>query len=238
MRNLDHSHWWFLGMTAIIDGVLRRYYRGKTDLEILDAGCGTCWLTFSLERYGRVTALDIEPETLRICRERGIQKTVEADIQNISLPDKSFDLIVCSEVLYHKYVMSDRLVMRVFHRLLRPGGRVLVKVPAHAYLSGAHDEVNLTRERYEIEGVMALFSETGYVIDFLSFANFFLLPLVYLKRKTETMFKTKPASDIQKTAKPLNFLLTMILRFEGMLLSRIRLPGGSSIIAVGRKLGE
>lgn len=236
MRNLDQSHWWFLGMAAVILGVLSRYYRGRADLEILDAGSGTCWLARPLSRYGQVTALDIEPEVLCICRERGVKKTVEADVQRIPLPDQSFDLIVCSEVLSHEYVISNRLVvMREFHRLLKPGGRALVKVPAHAYLSGAHDAVNLTQERYEIDTVRRLFSEAGYTVDFLSFANFFLLPLVYLKRKGEKMFKAKLKSDIQRTAAPLNFFLTLVLRCEGVLLSKICLPGGSSIVAVGRK---
>ena len=227
MLQLDQSHWWFLGMTAIILGVLDRYYKNRTDLEILDAGAGTCWLSLPLARYGRVTALDIEPNVLNICLKRGVGRVVSGDVQKIPLPDQSFDLVVCSEVLYHKYVTNDRLAM--------PGGRVLVKVPAHSYLSGSHDEVNLTRERYEIDGVRKLFWETGFKIDFLSFANFFLLPLVFLKRKLEKLFQSKPESDIQRTNLLLNWLLASILKFEGWLLSKISLPAGSSIIAVGQK---
>lgn len=231
----DQSHWWFLGMTAIIDGVLQRYYRGRSGLSILDAGSGTCWLVPALSKYGRVSALDIEPEALRICRERGVKETIQADIQNIPLPPASFDLIVCSEVLYHMYITSDVAVMRGLHRLLRPGGRVLIKIPAHAYLSGEHDKVNLTRERYEMKQVRKLILETGFELDFISYANFFLLPLVFLKRKSEKLLRSKPESDIKKTFAPLNLLLTLILRLEGKLLSRIRLPEGSSIIAVGRR---
>ena len=235
MRRLDQSHWWFLGMTAIILGVLNRYYKNRNDLEILDAGSGTCWLSSPLGRYGKVTALDIEPSVLNVCRERGVERVVSGDVQKIPLADSSFDLVVCSEVLYHQYVRNDRQAMREFFRILKPGGRVLVKVPAHAYLSGSHDQVNLTRERYEIDGVRKLFLETGFQIDFLSFANFFLLPLVFLKRKMEKIFQSKPESDIKKTNALFNFLLTGILKFEALLLSKISLPGGSSIIAVGQK---
>lgn len=238
MENLDQTHWWFLGVTSIILSVLNRYYKGSKDLEILDAGSGTCWLSLSLMEYGKVTALDIEESVLGICRKRGVSEVILADVQDMPIKDNKFDIIVCSEVLYHLYVADDAKAMNEFYRILKPGGRLLVKVPAHSYLSASHDKANLTRKRYEKHEVRDLYIKSGFEIDFLSYANFLLFPIVYTKRMIENLFNKgggEDKSDIRKTWGPVNFILLSILRFEGWLLSKTALPQGSSILCVGRK---
>lgn len=217
-------------------GVLDVVYKDMRHLKILDAGAGTGWFSLALERYGYVTALDIEKEALRVCKERGI-KILQGDVAAIPAPDASFDLVVCSEVLYHQYVKDDALVIKEFCRVLKPGGRVLVKVPAHAYLWGAHDRMNLTRKRYEPEDIRNIFLSNGFVIEKLTYANFFLFPAVYIKRKCERIRSSSDvSSDIRATPVVLNFLLANLLRFEAFLLRYIDLPQGSSIVCLGRKI--
>ncbi len=236
MEALDNSHWWFLGMTAIMISSLDRFYAGRTDLCVLDAGCGTCWFSKALTKYGSVTALDIEPSLSSVCKQKGIENFLVGDVQNIPLSDAMFDVIVCSEVLYHQFIKDDAGVMKEFWRLLKPGGRVLVKVPAHMYLWGPHDEVNLTRHRYKKGEVKALFANNGFTVEFLTYANFFLFPIIFIKRMLDHVVPpTENASDVQRVPAFLNGLLYIVLKLEATLLSKILLPYGSSIICVGKK---
>lgn len=236
MANLDQRHWFFLGMKAIMLALLdTRYTHIGAKLRILDAGAGTCWFTQALGRYGQVTALDIEKDALQVCERRGIEKILQGDVARIPVANASFDLLVCSEVLYHKYVKDDSAAIREFNRILEHGGRVLVKVPAHNYLWGGHDSINLTRKRYEPEEIRKLFVDSGFIIERITYANFFLFPVVYIKRKLERVIGATPASDIAPTFSLLNFILLSILRFEATLLRYIDFPQGSSIICLGRK---
>ncbi|TSC69799.1 MAG: type 11 methyltransferase [Parcubacteria group bacterium Gr01-1014_70] len=235
MEALDGSHWWFLGMTAIMISVLDRFISHKARVRVLDAGCGTCWFSKSLMKYGSVTALDIEPSLEPVCKSRGVERFVVGDAVSMPFEDGMFDLVVCSEVLYHQYVKDDTQVMKEFLRVLKPGGRVLVKVPAHAYLGGAHDEVNLTRHRYEKNEVRNLFINTGFEVEFLSYANCFLFPVIFLKRVLERVLPGELGSDVRSVPVFLNKVLFGVLRCEATILSRMPLPQGSSIICVGRK---
>lgn len=235
MLSMDQIHWWFLGMTEIMTHVLGRFYRDGANLRVLDAGSGTCWFSTALKKFGSVTALDIEPSLEQVCKSRGVERFVAGDVAAMPLEDGMFDVVVCSEVLYHQFVKDDTRVMKEFLRVLKPGGRVLVKVPAHAYLGGAHDEVNLTRHRYEKSEVRALFINSGFKVEFLSYANFFLFPIVFLKRMLERVLPGELGSDIRPVSTFLNMILFGVLRCEAAILSRMRLPQGSSIICVGRK---
>lgn len=235
MHNLDEIHWWFRGVTAIVLSILDRTYKRASAMRILDAGSGTCWLGSALRRYGTVDALDIEPSLEPICLSRGVQRMIVAGVESIPVPDESYDLVVCSEVLYHLYVKDDQQAMREFYRILRPGGRLFVKVPAHKWLSGQHDRVNLTRKRYEKQDLRELFGNGGFVLEFLTYANFFLLPIVYLKRKFERGMSSHETSDIKRTNPIINWALFSIMRLEALILRHSALPQGASLIGVGRK---
>jgi SAM-dependent methyltransferase len=235
MAALDGTHWFFLGMKTIMLSVLDSAYRTPVRLNILDAGSGTCWFSHSLQKYGEVTALDINADALKVCRARGIAKCIEADIAEIPTPDNEFDLIACSEVLYHQYIKDDGAIMREFHRVLKPGGRVLVKVPAHMYLWGKHDAMNLTRHRYEPREVRKIFEDNGFIIERLTYANFFLFPFIYLKRKMQSSTKDEAESDVKETNPIMNTMLLAVLYTEALLLRFIDLPQGSSVICLGRK---
>jgi len=237
MAAFDHTHWYFLGMKRIMTTILDTKYESNSKLQVLDAGAGTGWFTEVLGKYGNVTALDISEDALRFCRERGIKNTIQADVAKIPVKDGSFDLIVCSEVLYHQYVKDDGEVMREFNRVLKPSGRLLVKVPAHSYLWGMHDTVNLTKHRYEKDELRKIFLDNGFIIERITYANFFLFPLVYLKRRMERkIHNVQEESDIKDTPRAINSLLYLILSLEAKLMCFVNLPQGSSLVCLGKKV--
>ena len=235
MRKNDEGHWWFLGMGEIMESVLNIFMNNREDSKILDVGCGTGWFSKKLLKYGNVWALDMEEIALDICRERGINNLVNADAAAVPFPDKTFDLIVCAEVLYHQFVDSDATVLKEFYRLLKPGGIVLVTVPAHSYLFGPNDKVNLTRRRYSKRQLESLFKTAGFKIRLISFFNFFLYPVAIAKKILEIFFPQKNKSAIRTTPAVLNLFLFNLLKIEAFMIVRFGLPQGISLICVGEK---
>jgi len=77
-----------------------------------------------------VTAVDISPEMLAQLKARATKRgitnieTVEGEIEDLPLPDASFDVVVLSQALHHAAKPARALAEA--RRILVPGGRVLV----------------------------------------------------------------------------------------------------------------
>jgi 2-polyprenyl-3-methyl-5-hydroxy-6-metoxy-1,4-benzoquinol methylase len=93
--------------------------------EILDVGCGTGWLEPTLLDFGSVTATDLAGEVIAQARERCPNVTFLAgDFLTLPLPEQSFDVAVCLEVLAH--VVDQREFVARIATLLRPGGILML----------------------------------------------------------------------------------------------------------------
>jgi 2-polyprenyl-3-methyl-5-hydroxy-6-metoxy-1,4-benzoquinol methylase len=108
---------------ALIERWLRDL--GRTDLDILDAGCGAGWMCARLEPFGHVTGVDLADEVIERARMRLPKSTFLAgNLLDVPLPDAAFDVIVSLEVLSH-VVDQPALVARLA-ALLRPGGFLML----------------------------------------------------------------------------------------------------------------
>ncbi|MFA6006394.1 MAG: methyltransferase domain-containing protein [Candidatus Paceibacterota bacterium] len=235
-KDNDTTHWWFQGMSRIALVLVQRFSVSPKNLCILDAGCGTGWFSAKINRFGTVYAVDIEEEALAICRSRGVANTVRADVNSLPFPDNFFDMIVSLDVIYHQYIPSDSRVMKEFARTLKPNGRLMVSVAAHEYLRGPHDEVNMTRHRYSRKELEQLFADAGIQVERSTYANFFLFPFVYLKRRIDQLFPPLVSrSDIKRVSRGMNNLFYLILTIESVLIRHVSLPQGSTVFCIGIK---
>ncbi|MFH1012712.1 MAG: class I SAM-dependent methyltransferase [Candidatus Peregrinibacteria bacterium] len=84
-------------------GKLEPYIAMANGKKVLDAGAGTGRLSVRLARIGAdVTAIDISPEMLEKLRNKNAKITlVESDVENMSFPNESFDMVFSSLTLVH-----------------------------------------------------------------------------------------------------------------------------------------
>lgn len=94
---------------------------GRTDLNILEVGCGNGWMTPWLKPLGTLTAVDLSEEVVADAAQRipGVQ-FVGGDFMEIDFPEESFDAVVTLEVLAH--VADQPAFINRVAQVLRPGG--------------------------------------------------------------------------------------------------------------------
>jgi SAM-dependent methyltransferase len=186
MARREEHHWWYAGMRRVALSVLDHALAGQSGLLILDAGCGTGGTTVRLRRYGRVVGLDLVWEALRPAADRGLDgHLVRGSVERLPFPAAAFDVATSFEVVYHLGVASDELALAELRRVLKPSGLLLLRVPAHDWLRGAHDRLVHTRHRYSRAEVAAKLARAGFAVEQLSWANSLLFPAAAAKRLLE-----------------------------------------------------
>jgi len=136
-------------------------------------------------------------------------------------------------VLYHREVADDAAAVRELARVLRPGGQLLLRVPALRLLRRRHDQVVHGRRRYTRAEVAALLRQAGLEIARLSYCNTLLLPLVAARAALDRFGGGD--SELGRLPASVERWFAAGLRGEARLIARVDLPLGASVIALGRK---
>lgn len=241
MFRREERHWWYAGMRRAAMALLESALAGRTNLRLLDAGCGTGGTTVELERFGRVVGVDLAWEALKPAATRGLERhLVQGTVERLPFADASFDAVTSFEVIYHLGVGDDRRAFAELRRVVRPGGVLLLRLPAHDWLRGEHDRLVHTRHRYDRAEVGAKLADAGFRVQRLSWANSALFLPAAAKRLLEHSQPEADASDaaepdLWQPPEPLNSLLKQIVAIEGAALPRgVPLPFGLSVIALAR----
>lgn len=231
---LESVHFWYRAMDELTLDLLKNYTDGETN-RLLDAGCGTGGFSKKMEILGEVTGVDINDTALVYCRKNKLTKAVKASILSLPFPDNFFDIITCLDVIYHKGVSDDISALKEMHRVLKPGGLFVLRVPAFELLRGNHDKIVQTRHRYTAKEIKKKIIVSNFKIIKLTYANMILSLPVFIKRTAEKLLKMPKKSDLYPPSTILNELFYNIMKKENILLKRMNLPFGSSIICLARK---
>jgi len=234
MARAEQTHWWYTGMAAIAADWLRRL-PDRTRGFVLDAGCGTGGSLGWLTQFGRPCGVDVHPVALQLATWHGCPWLVQADVQALPFAAARFNIVTAFDVLYHDRVASDWDALRELARVLRPGGWLLLRLPAYDWLRGAHDFAVHTRRRYTCKEVSTKLRAVGLRPARVTYANTLLFPLAAVWRLLQRKRATQPASDVRPLPAWLNRLLELCLRAEGLWLRRRSLPFGLSVLALAQK---
>jgi SAM-dependent methyltransferase len=233
--SVEDDHWWYRGRRRIVLDAIARLGPPPA-AELLDAGCGSGRNMVDLAAFGHVTGVDPADYSVERARERGVGTVVQAGLEALPLEDASFDVVTCLDVIEH--LDDDVGALRELVRVTRPGGSLVVTVPAYPRLWSSHDEVNHHRRRYTRRSLRGAALAAGWTVARLSAFNSLLLPPIALYRATESLRprRERDASDFEATPGWANPLLERVLLGEAALIRRgIDLPAGLSLLAVLRR---
>lgn len=233
MYDAEDRQWWYAGMRAISLALLRPVLADGG--RILDAGCGTGRNLVEFAGWARPVGVDLSEEAIRFCRERGVA-AARGRLQALPFPDASFDAVTSFDVLYHRWIEDDQAAVAELARVLRPGGVLLVRVPALKMLWGAHDAAVHSRHRYTTAEVRTLLSGRGLTVLRATYANTLLFPLLALRRLADRV-TGREGSDVGFLPAPLEWAFGTLLRTEARVLRHVSFPVGASVFALARKPG-
>lgn len=238
MRQLEDRHWWFLGRRQIVRAIIESLHPDR-DLAMLDVGCGTGGNLSMLAGFGNVTGSEFDPRAAAIAAERGVARIVQSGLPNrMPFADDQFQLITLLDVLEH--IDEDQASLATLANLLRPGGHLVVTVPAFQFLWGPHDVEHHHRRRYRARQLRQRLEASGLQVQWLSYYNSLLFPLVALVRLVRRVMPGhgQGSGEGRELALPpaaINSMLQRLFASERHWLGRLYVPFGVSLIAVARK---
>lgn len=235
MYRAENSHWWYRGMEGISRAVLSRYYRTPSALRILDAGCGTGGNYRWLSEFGRCWAMDLSPIAMDFCRQRGIDSLIRGSVVQLPFSSDRFDLVTSFDVLSMLSPEQEASSLAELARILVPGGRLFLRLPAYRWLRGAHDRAVSISHRYHRKELQQKLESHGLACDWIGYTNMFLCPAVILKRWSEHFRAEQPQSDLSLDSQRGHRLFCSLLNLEARLLIYRPLPFGLTLMAVARK---
>ena len=234
---LEDTHWWFVGRRNLALSLLKQWGQLKPDARVLDVGCGTGSNLQTLSPRVQAHGVDISPIALHFARQRLLNNLMQASGVNLPYQDHSFDGVTMFDVLYHRWIVDDRCVLTQLHRVLKPGGWLLLTDSALPLLWSSHDETYFARQRYTLAIVRQKLQQVGFVPCVCSYANFLLLPALFWVRLTMDWLPIYGNIDRHGTSPGwLNRALTQVRTLEARWLSSGKsLPIGGSVICLAQK---
>ncbi|MCX7824829.1 MAG: class I SAM-dependent methyltransferase [Verrucomicrobiae bacterium] len=233
------THWWFRGRLRIVGTLIRHFAPPAQPLWVADIGCGMGAGFETLGEFGRVVGVDNSLKALEFSRSRGPHRLVAGALPALPFPDGAFDIVCALDVIEH--LDDDRDAARELWRVCKPGGLLVVTVPACPWLWGEHDEINDHKRRYTRENLRACLAQLDGEWLRLSHMNTLLAPPLMIYRPLVRFCRRfvpraeEPRSDIFDLPPTLNSLLTRLFGAESRWLKHRALPFGASLIAVQRK---
>ena len=233
MFRVEETHWWYGALHRLIFRVLEAELPDWREKETLDVGCGTGAILKQLGNPEKNVGIDVAPEALLFCRQRGLNNVRQGDICALPFADASFDAVICSSVLYHQWVGDIPGAVREMHRVLRPGGVLLINVPAFPFLHSAHDDAVMTARRFRKREIRGLLQKQNFQIRRLTYWTTFLFPLAVAAR---TLGGSKMGRDFETAGTSLvHRAFAQVMALELRLLRNFSLPFGVALLAVARK---
>jgi SAM-dependent methyltransferase len=181
----------------------------------------------------KLTGVDFSPIACELAAERTGIEVVEGSVLSLPFPAAGFDVIVSCDVVCQ--VSDPAMAMREFFRCLRPGGWVVLTMPAYQWLYSYHDREVANLKRYTRPGVDRLLGEAGFEIVRSTYWNTLPFPLAVIKRKVLPP-PSSATSDVKAFPVPVEAFFNGLMAIEhGWFSLGGRLPFGTSVLTVAKK---
>lgn len=230
MAELADVHWWYVARRKILAGLIRREVRPPAGARILEIGCGTGHNLGMLAEFGRVDALEVDDDARAMAEKRLGEAVASAPLPELKgVKRGTYDLIAALDVIEH--IDDDHAALVAIAGRLKPGGKLLMTVPAHQWMWSAHDTANHHKRRYSRTSLKALVDGSPLRLDRIGYFNSLLFPLAVAARGVGRL-TGRQDSDDKLPPKPLNLLFEKLFELERHAVGRLPLPPGLSLFAI------
>jgi SAM-dependent methyltransferase len=238
LDRLDRVHWFYRGKRAIVRHWIARLLTLRPDDLLIDAGMGTGTWLVEMSACCRVMGLDDHDESLAVAGPR--LRAVGGDyrkttLERVDLPDGCAAVVTLLDVLEH--LDDDAAALREMIRLTRPGGLIIITVPALRWLWSDWDVAMHHRRRYHRDELLALIRRPGVEVLRCVYTNTALLAPIGLVRLWRKLRPPRPGARRLEDTVPgpvLNALLYQSLTAPACW-AWFRPPLGVSLLAVLRR---
>ena len=232
----EQQHFWFRGFRRFVTPLLDQAAGGRTDLRILDCGCGTGNNLRLLRAHGLACGIDLTFSGLAYARAHGERLVARASALSLPFSAAAFDLVTSFDVIY---AFDDELAANALsemHRVLKPGGHLVLNVAALPALRGNHSVLGGEVQRYTRGGLRAHLERAGFGVTRLTYTNAAILPMIAGVRFAQR-FRGHHESNLEMTVPwaPVNTALSGLLAIEAAALRVVDMPLGSSLLTLARK---
>jgi 2-polyprenyl-3-methyl-5-hydroxy-6-metoxy-1,4-benzoquinol methylase len=232
MAQLDTSHWWYRARREVLAALIARKIKPTKDARILEIGCGTGHNLGMLGQFGHVDAIELDGAAREVASARLGREVLGARLPELEgVPEAGYDVVALLDVLEH--VEDDRAALRSIARRLKPGGAILITVPAFQWMWSAHDVVNHHQRRYSKRSLNAAIADAGLNAEFVGYFNSILFPLAAAARLAGRL-TGKQGSDDKLPPRPVNTIFEALFGLERHAIARMPFTPGVSIAAVVR----
>ena len=230
MAELDELHWWYRARREVLAALIERRARLDGHAKLLEIGCGTGHNIPMLQRFGVVDAIEIDQDARAFAERRLGRPVSSAPLPSLEgVKRRHYDLIAALDVIEH--IDDDVAAVAAIADCLKPGGRLLVTVPAHPWMWSAHDVANHHKRRYSKRALTQLIEGSPLKLEAIGYFNSLLFPLAMVARFAGKA-TGKEDSDDKLPPKPANYLLERIFAAERRLIGNVPLPPGLSLFAI------
>lgn len=242
----EDQHAWFAGRTRAIqkylDAEIGAAPPGSQRL-VLDVGSGAGNMAHHLAHYGHVIGVDYNARPLPVAAQRGLD-ACQGVGEQLPFADESFDVVALLDTVEH--IANELGVFAECVRVLRPGGKLIVTVPAFMWLWSYNDEINDHERRYTAPELEMKLELSGLRVKRTTYTSFFLFPLVAGVRllrphnpDLESPHLTEDEDvyqvEMEPIPEPANTVLHGVGRLEAELVQRFRLPFGVGVMCIAEK---
>jgi SAM-dependent methyltransferase len=233
MAEIEDRHWWFASRRAIVDELLNGLGL-PPDANILEPGCGTGGNFRMLSRHGRVHGVEPSEQARVAASSLGVAEVASGSLpESIPFAGMNFDLVLMTDVLEH--LDDDVASLRELRRRLKPGGWLLLTVPAFAWMWSEHDESHHHRRRYQAAQLRRVVTDAGYDVRYLSYYNTLLFPMIAGARIVQRLTgASSEGHDLRLPSPRVNSLLQTVFSSERYLLGSWSMPFGVSLIVLAK----
>jgi SAM-dependent methyltransferase len=232
MARLESTLWWYRALHDKVIGALKGQLDANGTFALLDAGCGTGGLLRELRLAfpnATLSGIDISEHAVRLARTVTDAEITRGSVASMPYAAASFDVITSMDVMYHRDVDPQRMLDECV-RVLRPGGTIVLNLPAYEWLRSYHDDHVATARRYTIGSLERLLAPYPLRKRYATYWNAALFVPLLIRRK---LMPAKGGSDVADIPHWLNAALYAVARPENLLVrKRLRIPFGSSVFAI------